>query len=244
MIATRSHAARSHGIQLQQNMTHSELSLDLWPAKPIYLTGSFRLSSVFLPFIIGRKSEKLNILNNTLTCVQRDVGLYRRRCCLSLALQSSLRFLLPPNDPFSVKQSAGMRCMLCTRKAYPKKNDYLLHLSRNNFLPFTLPFFFRFSSGTCILYTTSVYSSVSLPFLFRGCEFRGLAVSASVYSSVSLPFLFRDHVFFKNVDSGDFVIPSLNFDRRSFIALHRDLKRLSYIIYTSVNPRISILGGK
>ena len=95
--------------------------------------------------------------------------------------------------------------MLCTRKAYPKKNNYLLHLSRNDSLPFTLPFFFRFSSGTCILYTTSVYSSVSLPFLFR------------------------DHVFFKNVDSGDFVIPSLNFDRRSFIALHRGLKRLSYI---------------
>ena len=122
-----------------------------------------------------------------------------------------------------------MRCMLCTWKAYPKKTNYLLHLSRNYSLPFTLPFFFRFSSGTCILYTTSVYSSVSLPFLFRGCEFRGLAVSASVYSSVSLPFLFRDHVFFKNVDSGDFVIPSLSFDCRSFIALHRGLKRLSYI---------------
>ena len=128
-----------------------------------------------------------------------------------------------------------MRCMLCTWKAYPKKKNYLLHLSRNYSLPFTLPFFFRFSSGTCILYTTSVYSSVSLPFLFRGCEFRGIAIWASVYSSVSLPFLFRDHVFFKNVDSGDFVIPSLSFDCRSFIALHRGLKRLSYIKYINID---------
>ena len=129
-----------------------------------------------------------------------------------------------------------MRSMLCTWKAYPKKKNYLLHLSRNYSLPFTLPFFFRFSSGTCILYTTSVYSSVSRPFLFRGCEFRGIAIWASVYSSVSLPFLFRDHVFFKNVDSGDFVIPSLSFDCRSFIALHRGLKRLSYIyLYVCVH---------
>ena len=119
--------------------------------------------------------------------------------------------------------------MLCTRKAYPKKSDNLLPLVMNDSLPFTLPFFFRFSSGTRILYTTSVYSSVSLPFPFRGCEFGGIAVWASVYSSVSLPFLFRDHVFFKNVNSGDFVIPSLTFDRRSLMALLRGSERLSYI---------------
>ena len=54
---------------------------------------------------------------------------------------------------------------------------------------------FRFSSGTCILSTTSVYSSVYLPFFFRDCNFWTHAFCSSVYSSVSLPLFFRDHVF-------------------------------------------------
>ena len=70
-------------------------------------------------------------------------------------------------------------------------------------LPFTLPFVFRFSSGVASLERLSF----KLPF--------------------TLPFLFRDHVFFKNVDSGDFVIPNFNFDGRSLIALHRGLQRKS-----------------
>ena len=99
----------------------------------------FRFSSVYY----WMKNTNLHILKLTLACFQRDVGLCRKGCCLSLAQQSSLRFLLPPNNPFWKKQSASMRCMLCIRKAHPKKNNYLLHLSRSDFLPFTLLFFFR-----------------------------------------------------------------------------------------------------
>ena len=51
-------------------------------------------------------------------------------------------------------------------------------------------------------------------------------------------------MFFKIVDSGDFVIPSLSFDCRSFIALHRGLKRLSYIyndyIYSIITKKQAI----
>ena len=123
-----------------------------------------------------------------------------------------------PNNPFCEKQSAGMRCMLCTRKVYAKKNDDLLHVSRNDSLPFTKAFFFRFSSGTCILYTTSVYTSNFLPLSFRGCEFGRVVVWTSVYSSVVLPFLFRDHVLFEIRGSKGFEVPSFNFDRQSLIA--------------------------
>ena len=45
----------------------------------------------------------------------------------------------------------------------------------------------------------------------------------------TLPFLFRDRVFLKNVGLLDSVMPSLNFDRRSLIALLRGFERLSYI---------------
>ena len=84
-----------------------------------------------------------------------------------------------------------------------------MNLYRNDFLPFTLTFFLRFSSGTCILYSTSVYTSGFLAFVFRDCEFRRVVGWASVYSSVSLP----GPCVFENVGFGDFVMPQNTFDR-------------------------------
>ena len=76
--------------------------------------------------------------------------------------------------------------------------------------------------------------SISLPVLVRFI-FVSLSFSARFppvfppsplrFSSVSLP----GPCVFKNVDLGDFVIPSFNFDRRSFTALHRGFERLSCV---------------
>ena len=84
-----------------------------------------------------------------------------------------------------------MRCA-CFRRKNHRENRHDVDFGQMILLPITPPFFFRFSSGTCILSTTSVYTSVYLPFFFRDCSFWTHAFCSSVYSSVSLPFFFRD----------------------------------------------------
>ena len=165
-------------------MTRSELSLDLWPANPIYLPGGFRLSSVFLPFIIGWKFENLNILKHTLACVQRDVGLCRERdvashwpcdqvygsCCQVVTFlgETVCRYAVHALHTESLSKEK--------RQSSPFGHEWLSSVYPSVFLPgpvfctlppFTLPFLFRFSSGAASLEVLLFGLPFTLPFLFR-----------------------------------------------------------------------------
>ena len=145
----------------EQNTPDSELHMGLWAPKAVYLTGRFRLSSVFLPFIRGKFLRILNIVRKT-AAHKRSLTFHDG----SNDRQSSLRYLQRSQDAPPI--GAAPQCAVVILNAKPSRDKQSYSATEQNIFtsvyPFIfLPFFFRdWSSVTYI-----IMLPFTLPFLLR-----------------------------------------------------------------------------